>query len=116
MIMFMAWEGDDDISTGNVTTGGFCVPVTQCKVSQVPGIAARSMHLSSVPSSPAPACLVPTRSMSNEKIAAASRFQELLEMKGCRAFVIKLSVVGGLARAVRLCHLSKRVGATPVLS
>lgn len=37
-------------------------------------------------------------------------------MRGCGAFVIKLSVVGGLSRAARLCRLAKLAGAKPVIS
>lgn len=42
--------------------------------------------------------------------------QELAELKGCRAFVIKVSVVGGLRRAAQLCLLAKSLGAKAVLS
>lgn len=45
-----------------------------------------------------------------------SSVQEILQLKGCAAFVIKLSVVGGLSRSAKLCRLARRLGAEVVLS
>lgn len=42
--------------------------------------------------------------------------QELLQLEGCAAFVIKVSVVGGLHRSARLCRLARKLGAKAVLS
>lgn len=42
--------------------------------------------------------------------------QELLQLEGCAAFVVKVSVVGGLSRSARLCGLARRLGAEAVLS
>ncbi|CAN0494642.1 unnamed protein product, partial [Laminaria digitata] len=42
--------------------------------------------------------------------------QELLQLDGCAAFVIKVAVVGGLSRSAKLCRLARRLGSTPVLS
>ncbi|CAN0099168.1 unnamed protein product [Scytosiphon promiscuus] len=42
--------------------------------------------------------------------------EELLQLRGCAAFVLKASVVGGLSRTARLCRLARRLGAKAVLS
>ncbi|CAM9240080.1 unnamed protein product [Ectocarpus sp. 6 AP-2014] len=42
--------------------------------------------------------------------------KELLQLEGCAAFVVKVSVVGGLSRSARLCGLAQRLGAEAVLS
>ncbi|CAN0434107.1 unnamed protein product [Ectocarpus sp. 8 AP-2014] len=42
--------------------------------------------------------------------------KELLQLEGCAAFVVKVSVVGGLSRSARLCGLARRLGAEAVLS
>lgn len=39
-----------------------------------------------------------------------------MQLKGCAAFVLKVSVVGGLSRTARLCRLARRMGAKAVLS
>ncbi|CAN0479798.1 unnamed protein product, partial [Ectocarpus sp. 8 AP-2014] len=38
------------------------------------------------------------------------------KLEGCAAFVVKVSVVGGLSRSARLCGLARRLGAEAVLS
>ncbi|CAM9931191.1 unnamed protein product [Hapterophycus canaliculatus] len=42
--------------------------------------------------------------------------EELVQLKGCAAFVLKVSVVGGLSRTAKLCRLARRLGAKAVLS